>query len=175
VRREELPLLTEYFMKKYSTQYNRTCTEISPETMSLFMQYEWPGNVRELENVIKRAVVLGGEEEIRKDITRGIALTVQRRGLPPRPSTRAARRHDDLPASPALPANPTQIAAAAHQAGNTSLKEVARTAARQAERELISRVLRQTRWNRKEAAEILSISYKALLYKIKDSGLDKAW
>src|SRR5262245_41576989 len=80
-RREELPALTEYFLKKYSLQYNRACTEISPETMSLFMRYDWPGNVRELENVVKRAVVLGGEEEIRKDIARGIAVTAQKGGV----------------------------------------------------------------------------------------------
>jgi two-component system response regulator AtoC len=173
-RREDIPALTEYFMSKYSRQYNRKGREISPETMSLFVQYDWPGNVRELENVIKRAVVLGGEEEIRRDVTRGIELSAQRAGLPPRALNRVVRRPDGEAASPALPATPTQIAAAAHQARNYSLKEVARTAARQAERELISRVLQQTCWNRKEAAEILSISYKALLYKIKDSGLDKA-
>ena len=58
-------------------------------------------------------------------------------------------------------------------AGNVSLKDIARTAAREAERELILRMLTRTHWNRKEAAEILGISYKALLYKIKENGLDK--
>ena len=55
-----------------------------------------------------------------------------------------------------------------------SLKDIARHAAREAERELIYRTLQQTRWNRREAAEILGISYKALLYKIKEAELDKA-
>jgi DNA-binding NtrC family response regulator len=55
-----------------------------------------------------------------------------------------------------------------------SLKDIARSAAREAERELIYRTLQQTRWNRREAAEILGISYKALLYKIKEADLDKA-
>ena len=73
---------------------------------------------------------------------------------------------------PALVA-PAGMAAAAFQAGHYSLKDVARTAARQAERELISRMLQHTRWNRKEAAEMLGVSYKALLYKIKENGLDK--
>jgi DNA-binding NtrC family response regulator len=66
------------------------------------------------------------------------------------------------------------VAASAGAAGNVSLKDIARTAAREAERELILRMLTRTRWNRKEAAEILGISYKALLYKIKENGLDKA-
>ena len=72
---------------------------------------------------------------------------------------------------------------AAHVAGplptataacNVSLKDISRSATREAERELILRMLTRTRWNRKEAAEILGISYKALLYKIKENGLDKA-
>ena len=75
---------------------------------------------------------------------------------------------------PAAPMTPTQIACAAAEAGNYSLKDISRTAAREAERELIFKMLQQTRWNRKETAEILGISYKALLYKIKENGLDKA-
>jgi len=100
-------------------------------------------NVRELENLIKRAVVLGSEAPIRKELSQGAQ-------------------------------SPTSIAAAAAEAGNYSLKDISRTAAREAERELILRMLQQTRWNRKETAEILGISYKALLYKIKENGLDKA-
>ncbi len=55
-----------------------------------------------------------------------------------------------------------------------SLKDIARQAAREAERDLIYRTLQQTRWNRREAAQILGVSYKALLYKIKEAELDKA-
>jgi two-component system response regulator AtoC len=84
-------------------------------------------------------------------------------------------------ASPVMAAPPVDPAAAAVSAavataanGSVSLKDIARTAAREAERELILRMLTRTRWNRKEAAEILGISYKALLYKIKENGLDKA-
>jgi DNA-binding protein Fis len=76
---------------------------------------------------------------------------------------------DDEPMATAVSA-----AVAATTGGSVSLKDIARTAAREAERELILRMLTRTRWNRKEAAEILGISYKALLYKIKENGLDKA-
>ena len=75
---------------------------------------------------------------------------------------------------PAAPPTPASIVAAAAAAGNYSLKAISRTAAREAERELILRMLQHTRWNRKETAENLGISYKALLYKIKENGLDKA-
>jgi two-component system response regulator AtoC len=57
-------------------------------------------------------------------------------------------------------------------AGKGTLKEVAKIAQRSAEKELIEKVLGQTRWNRRKAAQILDISYKALLYKIKDCGLN---
>jgi two-component system response regulator AtoC len=170
-RPEEIPLLTEYFLKKYSVQYNKTHSEITAETMRLFMGHDWPGNIRELENLIKRAVVLGGEAAIRKELAQSLAMAAQRAAiaLPPvRPAVAPAR-----PAA-AVPPTPTALAAAAAEAGNYSLKDISRTAAREAERELISKMLHQTRWNRKETAEILGISYKALLYKIKENGLDKA-
>ena len=77
--------------------------------------------------------------------------------------TSAPARHAE--AEPAEPVPPPV---------NYSLKDVSRSAARGAERDLISRMLQQTRWNRKEAADMLGISYKALLYKIKENGLDKA-
>jgi DNA-binding NtrC family response regulator len=144
--------------------------------MTLFMDYDWPGNVRELENLIKRAVVLGTEVPIRKEISHGIAMAQHRLALAsaaaaPRPvATPVAAK----PAPPPAPPSPAAIAAAAAEAGNYSLKDISRTAAREAERELILKMLQQTRWNRKETAEILGISYKALLYKIKENGLDKA-
>jgi DNA-binding NtrC family response regulator len=90
----------------------------------------------------------------------------------------AGRGRASAAAAPAaasmIASSPTSIAAAAAEAGNYSLKDISRTAAREAERELIFKMLQQTRWNRKETAEILGISYKALLYKIKENGLDKA-
>jgi two-component system, NtrC family, response regulator AtoC len=195
-RREEIPLLTEYFLKKYSVQYNKPYTEIGSETMGLFMEHDWPGNVRELENLIKRAVVLGGEAAIRKEIHHSIAMAAHRvapvgypaparpplypHAHPQGPAPNAAppapyaARNGGAPPAPAAPLSPAALAAAAAEAGNYSLKDISREAARQAERELILKMLQQTRWNRKETAEILGISYKALLYKIKENGLDKA-
>ncbi len=194
-RREEIPLLCDYFLKKYSVQYNKPYSELSQDTMALFMDYDWPGNVRELENLIKRAVVLGTEAPIRKEITNGIAMAGHRMAaaaaashLPPGVQPHAAAgqpavRNPQAPPGAALPPaagappatlTPAEIATAAAEAGNYSLKDISRTAAREAERELIFKMLQQTRWNRKETAEILGISYKALLYKIKENGLDKA-
>jgi DNA-binding NtrC family response regulator len=139
--------------------------------MRMFVEHDWPGNVRELENVIKRAVVLGTEAPIRKEISQSIALAAHRAAMTPSQPARVA-----VTAAPAAPSptSPTALAAAAAESGNYSLKDISRTAAREAERELIFKMLQQTRWNRKATAEILGISYKALLYKIKENGLDKA-
>jgi two-component system response regulator AtoC len=189
-RREEIPLLCDYFLKKYSVQYNKPYSELSAETMQLFMDHDWPGNVRELENLIKRTVVLGTEVPIRKEIAHGIAMashraaTIHQPAAPPAHGSAASVGRNGQPVAsspaangshaPAAPLTPTAIAAAAAEAGNYSLKDISRTAAREAEREVIFKMLQQTRWNRKETAEILGISYKALLYKIKENGLDKA-
>ncbi len=152
-RRDEIPLLVDYFLTRYSHQYNRPRRPLSEETMRRFMTYHWPGNVRELENMIKRVVVLGNEAAVH---------------------TEFALRDRDLAAeAPSEPVAAAPLAVAADAATPLSLKEVGRQAAKKAERAIISEVLQRTRWNRKEAAEILQISYKALLYKIKESQLDR--
>jgi two-component system, NtrC family, response regulator AtoC len=199
-RREEVPVLTEYFLKKYSVQYNKPLSTVSPELARLFLNFEWPGNVRQLENLIKRMVVLNSEAAIMKELQQPPA-PLQFRALAS-PSAPRSFNAAPQPAPPPAVAAATvggmpmgmggngngngmqahePVAAAVHTAaglamasGNYSLKDIARTAAREAERELILRMLTRTRWNRKEAAEILGISYKALLYKIKENGLDKA-
>src|SRR4051812_45310557 len=77
-RREEIPLLVEHFLKKYSVQYNKPYTNLSAETMGLLIEHDWPGNVRELENIIKRVVVLGDNAAIRRDLLRSAAATSER-------------------------------------------------------------------------------------------------
>ncbi|HKB13224.1 MAG TPA: sigma-54 dependent transcriptional regulator [Vicinamibacterales bacterium] len=188
-RREDIPLLCDYFLKKYSVQYNKPFSELSQDTRHLFLDYDWPGNIRELENLIKRRVVLGTEAPIQKEISHAIAMAAAHRirpvatppqqpqlvdhpSAPRQPQPAGANGHGT--GSAFGPQSPAALAAAAAEAGNYSLKDISRTAAREAERELIFKMLQQTRWNRKETAEILGISYKALLYKIKENGLDKA-
>ncbi len=170
-RRDEIPILTEYFLRKYSAEYQRPYSEVSPETMQLFMDYAWPGNIRELQNLVRRIVVLGTESPVRKEIGLGFPVVAARRAsLSPAPAASAAA----VPATPPPSVAAVSAAAPGHDDSNTSLKDISRIAAREAEKVLILRMLQQTRWNRKETAQILGISYKALLYKIKDAGLDKA-
>lgn len=164
-RRDEIPALTELFLNHYSEHYNRSRVAMSSETARLLREYQWPENVREFENLIKRMVILGSDESIRRELTDAIADRTMRPGpipaLQPRPH---AGMPKPPPAAPSVP----------YTLPEGSLKDIARHAAREAERELMSRTLQQTRWNRREAAEILGVSYKALLYKIKEAQLGRA-
>ena len=134
-RREDIPILTEHFLRKSGRDFQRTVPALSDETRHLFQEYFWPGNVRELENASKAIVALGDE-------------TVAMGGL------RA------MLCRPGAGAN----------SGKVSLKQAARAASRETEKELILRALTRTRWNRRRAAQDLQISYKALLYKLKQMG-----
>jgi transcriptional regulator with PAS, ATPase and Fis domain len=67
-RKEDIPLLVEFFLKKYAEENGRATPRITPEALRPLMAYSWPGNVRELENVIERAVVLSSGPEISMDL-----------------------------------------------------------------------------------------------------------
>jgi transcriptional regulator with PAS, ATPase and Fis domain len=167
-RRDEILLLTELFLHQYAEHYNKPLLSVSADTLRLFTEYDWPGNVRELENVVKRMVILGTDAPIGRDLASAIA---GRKGvMGPIPALESRGPVRESPAAPAPAAPPA--AAPAPVVG--SLKEIARNAAREAEKEIIFRTLQQTRWNRREAAELLGVSYKALLYKIKEAELDRA-
>jgi two-component system, NtrC family, response regulator AtoC len=140
-RREEIPGLVRYFAGRYARLFNFPEPEISPEAIDAFVGYAWPGNIRELENFIKRMIVL------------------QDSSLP-----------RTLVGSPGLPAAMT-TAEPFIQTKELSLKEISRRAVLEAERQVIRRALEQCRWNRVKTAKMLKISYRALLYKIKDMGL----
>ncbi len=141
-RREDIPVLTDYFLRKYAAQYNRPLRPLAASTLAGFLEHPWPGNVRELENLARRIVIFQEEAQVQAEIRR------LRCGDPPMAET--AKGQDDA------------------DAGSFSLREAARRAVRGAERSLIQQALERTRWNRTETAKLLGISYRALLYKIRE-------
>ncbi len=149
-RKDAIPLLVDFFLQKYNEQYRKNLSPLSPETLASLMAYHWPGNVRELENMMKRMVVLGNERVVVQELA-------MKEAPPPRPEAPGV----DLDALGPDLVNGKGI----------DLKAISKRAAQVAEKRVIERVLQQTRWNRKEAAERLQISYKALLYKMKEAGL----
>jgi two-component system, NtrC family, response regulator AtoC len=135
-RRDDIPILMEYFLTRHSGSAKRRIPSVDRRALDTLLSYHWPGNIRELENLALKIIAFGDVE-----------LALQ--GLqPPRPAKALLRV--------ARPAQP--------------LKLVSRDVSRQAERQLIMQALERTRWNRKRAAQELQISYKALLYKIKQFG-----
>src|SRR6266850_7402169 len=147
-RREEIPVLVDHFIRKFNAQYGRT-VDVPAETLRAFLEYHWPGNIRELENAVKRVVVLGSARPVHVEIVGNL-----NRGV--RPTARPGATALEVRPSPDTP---------------ISLKDIARQAAREAERVAIKEVLDRVHWNRAKAARLLQISYKALLYKIVQCGL----
>ena len=103
-RRDEIPELTRLFLTQYCEHYNKPPQTLASDTLRLFAEYEWPGNVRELENLIKRAVILGSDDSIRRELADAIAGRTLRAGpIPALQSRRAggARRRGRAAAAPA--------------------------------------------------------------------------
>lgn len=146
-RADEIPGLVAHFLEKFSQQYDRPGASVPVDLLDEMVAYRWPGNVRELENYVKRIVVLGDAEGVRRELR----------------TLRAKERSDD----------PGQgLLLTQEEFEGKTLKDVAKLASQRAERQVLEQVLAKTRWNRKKAASHLDISYKALLYKIRETGLE---
>jgi two-component system response regulator AtoC len=140
-RREEIPHLLRHMMSRMSEDYGRSPLTMSPEFIGACVKAPWPGNLRELGNFMKRYLILADEAVA--------ILELQKQSEPPVPKAVAASAGAD----------------------SRDLKSMVRGLKDTAEMEAITRTLIQTGWNRKRAAEILNISYKAMLYKVRQYGI----
>ncbi|OGL28397.1 MAG: hypothetical protein A3G97_08055 [Candidatus Rokubacteria bacterium RIFCSPLOWO2_12_FULL_69_21] len=143
-RREDLPLLVDHFLDRLAREGQGALKRLSPEALRAMMAYPWPGNVRELEHAIERAVLLSEGD------------TVGPQDLPP-----------EILA-------PTDELTVILPDAAVSLKETMARVIRDAEARLIRRALAQSGNNRTEAARILGISRRALLYKLQAYNLGRS-
>jgi transcriptional regulator with GAF, ATPase, and Fis domain len=158
-RKEDIPYLIDYYIQKYMREFNtRELVMPRQQTIDRLCAYSWPGNVRELQNMLKRILILGDAEE-------NISSLMNTAGTINEPAQTATS--DELTISPPKAFDPGEIG----DLSALSLKKMRKKAMDQAEREVISYVLKKTAWNRSKATKILKISYKTLLYKIKDLGI----
>jgi len=139
-RKEDIILLAEYFVKKFSLEMNKGDLSLSDKAREKLHHYQWPGNIRELLNTIERAIILCrgkiiGENEI------------------------------------VLPEKPFPLVESVNF--NGPLKQVSARAVREVEKIKIERTLKEVGFNRTRAAEILEVSYKTLLDKIKEYGISE--
>jgi two-component system, NtrC family, response regulator AtoC len=146
-RKDEIPLLAEYFANKYRDEYLSPVKEIPPTLMEVFKAFHWPGNVRELENLVKRYLVLQDADAIRTE-------------LEGRMSRHMSGQIEAL-AESYLRDNPDSV----------DLKEVSRKAALMVEKNMLVTTLRKTSWNKWRAAKELKVSYKTLLNKIEQHAI----
>jgi len=145
-RKEEIPILLKHFMARQSERYARPPLPLTPDLLQACMDHSWPGNLRELSNFVKRYLVLGDEKLAINEL---------------RPKSDGSGAQFD-------PASKNS------EGSGGGLKSLARTAKDGAEAEAIAKALDETNWNRKQAAALLKISYKALLYKIRQYGIAQA-
>jgi len=142
-RTAEIPLLFRHFLTKYSEKFGKPAHEPSKYLLDAALNYPWPGNLRELENFVKRYVILEDDEGSLREL---IEMSSARQ--------RTSPREEPLPPKA------------------QGLKAIVRGLKDEAEMEAIAEALEQTHWCRKDAAKMLGISYKALLYKMRQFKLD---
>lgn len=141
-RTDEIPMLFRHFLSKYSEKFQKAVSEPPAHVIEAAMRYGWPGNLRELENFVKRYVILEDSEGSLREL---LEMTEAQQKVMPREE----------------PAPREQ-----------GLKALVRSLKDEAEMEAIADALEKTNWCRKDAAKILGISYKALLYKMRQFNLD---
>src|SRR6202035_5022971 len=142
-RTTEIPLLFRHFLNKYSEKFQKAPPNPSEHLMEAAIRYAWPGNLRELENFVKRYVILEDDEGSFREL---VEMSATRQRTSPREEPAPAREQ--------------------------GLKALVRGLENEAEMEAIADALEKTHWCRKDAARMLGISYKALLYKIRQFNLD---
>lgn len=144
-RPEDIPTLVEYFIELYNDKYNLSAKRPDAETMRRLQAYSWPGNIRELENVIKRYIIFA-TNSVFDDLR---------------------ERQDSIMGSTGSFLMPPEIA----EGAAVSLKKLTKRLVGELEKQIIHKSLQVHDWNRKKTAQALKISYRALLYKIRDAGL----
>jgi transcriptional regulator with PAS, ATPase and Fis domain len=154
-RKEDIPVLSEYFVEKYRKEFESTNHfQLGGLIREVFGAYHWPGNVRELSSTIIRLMLGDEPEEVKSEL---LANMVADRISVPNVGTVAEKAGE-----------------AEEQAkqGVMSLKAVKADAAQEIEKKAILNALEVARWNKKEAAKILKISYKSLFNKMHGHGIN---
>jgi len=143
-RVDEIPLLLGYFAKRFAADFDREPPTFSRKLQLACVDYAWPGNVRELQNFVQRYLIQGDEEQAIRELQAQGRSNVEDPG----------------------------VKSYAKELTSIDLKELGRQLKSKAEKPTIEKALQDTRYNRKAAARKLKISYKGLLLKLREYGLD---
>jgi two-component system nitrogen regulation response regulator GlnG len=152
-RGDDLPLLVQYFVRRFSTELGRTVHQVAPEAMEQLRRYTWPGNIRELQNVLKQALL------------RASGSTLLASFLPERLG------EDPLGQSARSAAETDGETFVVRQQLSSEIRNAYTDTHRQLDRLLLSRVMEYTNGNVQQAALILGIARQTLRLKLRDLGL----
>lgn len=162
-RREDIPPLAQFFLRKYSAQFSSAIKGLSREAIDLLMRYRWPGNVRQLENAVKRAMVVGrgewllpGDFHLPEGKTAGDAAAILPEGAPSKDEEELIRQ-----IRPLLDKLYTHLAKADLPHGMIPLIE----------RILIEKANEATSGNQVHSAKLLGLSRNTLRSRLKEMGL----
>ncbi len=151
--REDISLLTDYFLNKYCFEFKRGLLDVPDKVANFFQAYHWPGNVRELENIVRRAIALRDWDFIFEE------LKLE--------SEDYESEHLSFSgASPQLLVWHDDKVRRFFKDSDFCLKKISKAYLSEVERQEIMKALQVTHWNRKKAADLLQISYKTLLNRI---------
>ncbi len=149
-RREEIPLLLGHLMNRLTRRYGVPAPRFSSGLLDACQHYPWPGNLRELENFAKRFLAHGDEPAALQE-------------LRSRPDYGFESKSENGNGNGHANSQPLHLTEE-----KSSLKSLVRNAKGETERGAIAQALEETHWNRKAAARLLNVSYRALLYKIQE-------
>lgn len=144
-RKEEIPYLSQTFVKQCCDENGLPSKELSPEALDVLMKYNWPGNIRELRNTIERSVVISEGETIFKE-----ALTSRLTSEYPSDHSKHSSSIDEM----GDPGDETVVG---------DMKEIVSGY----EKDLIVNALKKTQWNQTKASELLNVPRRTLVSKIK--------
>ncbi len=159
-RPEDILPLTHHFIQETARKYNLPEAQLSLRLLNLFQKHSWPGNARELENYVKQLSILGNYREIEDEI-----LALQGKEAVPQESN-ALETLDDICSDTVA-----SIKDIMKNGSFASMKDIRESIVKKVEKDIIQQTLHETGWNRKEASKILGLSYRAMLYKIKEYDL----
>ena len=157
-RKEDIPILIDFFLNKYCYEYKKKVNAVPEKILGFLISYHWPGNIRELENVMRRVIAVSDWDFIFEELKQDMEMDIR------------SEDGDSIDIIAQEQENTECIEL--FKENEYSLKKISKTYVSRVEREAILDALRKTQWNRTKAAVLLGVSYKTLINRIQEFGIN---